>query len=88
VLTDDERYKFQQWARRPKISQRLALRARIVLGCADGLQNRRVALQLRITDQTVCNGENGFGKLVWSGGRSHSSHTVWKRSSSPLILSS
>jgi transposase len=54
VVGDEERQKLQEWARRPKTSQRLALRARIVLGCADGLENRQVARQLRITDQTVC----------------------------------
>jgi transposase len=52
-LSDDERAKLQQWARRPKTSQRLALRARIVLGCADGMENRQVARQLCISDQTV-----------------------------------
>ena len=54
VLTDEEKSKLQEWARRPKTAQRLALRARIVLGCADGLESRQVARQLRITDQTVC----------------------------------
>jgi hypothetical protein len=43
VLADDERDKLQQWERRPKTSLRLALRARIVLGCAAGLENRQVA---------------------------------------------
>jgi len=32
VLTEEERSKLQEWARRPKTAQRLALRARIVLG--------------------------------------------------------
>ena len=31
----------------------LALRARIVLGCADGLENREVAARERVTPQTV-----------------------------------
>jgi hypothetical protein len=35
VLTADERQKLATWARRPKSSQRLALRARIILACAD-----------------------------------------------------
>ena len=39
-LTEEEQGKLQQWARRPRTSQRLALRARIVLGCADGLVSR------------------------------------------------
>ena len=60
VLSDDERSKLQEWARRPKTAQRLALRARIVLGCADGIENRQVARQLRITDQTVCKWRERF----------------------------
>ena len=43
VLTEEERSKLQEWARRPKTAQRLALRARIVLGCATGLESRQVA---------------------------------------------
>jgi hypothetical protein len=43
MLTEDERRTLEQWARRPKTAQRMALRARIVLGCADGLPNRAVA---------------------------------------------
>jgi len=32
----------------------------IVLGCADGMENRQVARQLRIADQTVCKWRSGF----------------------------
>lgn len=53
VLSDDERTKLEQWARRPKTSQRLALRSRIVLECASGLTNTQVAEKLRITMPTV-----------------------------------
>ena len=60
VLTDEEKGKLQEWARRPKTAQRLALRARIVLGCAEGLESRQVARQLRITDQTVCKWRSRF----------------------------
>jgi len=35
VLTDEERDTLERWARRPKSSQALALRCRIVLACAD-----------------------------------------------------
>jgi transposase len=41
-------------------AQRLALRARIVLGCAEGPENRQVARQLHITDQTVCKWRERF----------------------------
>lgn len=60
VLSDEERSKLQEWARRPKTAQRLALRSKIVLGCAEGLENRQVARQLRITDQTVCKWRERF----------------------------
>jgi transposase len=60
VLTNEERAKLQEWARRPKTAQRLALRARIVLGCADGQENRQVARHLRVTDQTVCKWRERF----------------------------
>jgi transposase len=53
VLSDDERTKLEQWARRPKTSQRLALRSRIVLACAAGLTNTQVAHQLRLSMPTV-----------------------------------
>src|SRR5690242_21020071 len=39
VLTDAERDQLTRWARRAKSSQALALRAKIVLACAEGLQN-------------------------------------------------
>ena len=67
VLTGEERSKLQEWARRPKTAQRLALRARIVLGCAEGLESRQVARQLRITDQTVCKWRKRFGQLRLEG---------------------
>ena len=52
-LTGEERQKLEQWARRPKTAQRLALRSRIVLRCADGLSNQAVARQLRTSGATV-----------------------------------
>ena len=39
ILSDDERQKLETWATRPKSTQRLATRARIVLACAEGLDN-------------------------------------------------
>ena len=53
VLSSDERTKLEQWARRPKTSQRLALRSRIVLACASGLTNTRVAEELNLSMPTV-----------------------------------
>src|SRR6478672_6731697 len=53
ILTDDERQTLTTWASRPKSTQRLAQRARIVLACADGRDNKQVAAQLGVTTQTV-----------------------------------
>ncbi len=53
ILTDGERQTLRTWAQRPKSSQQLAQRARIVLNCAEGLDNRVVAAKLGVTTQTV-----------------------------------
>jgi transposase len=53
VLSDVERETLLRWSRRPKTSQALALRARIVLACADGADNKTAAQQLGIWPQTV-----------------------------------
>ncbi len=53
VLSSDERERLQAWARRPKTSQALAVRSKIVLGCATGRTNQSVAAELRITGNTV-----------------------------------
>ena len=48
-VTAAEKEKLTMLARRPKTGQALAMRARIVLGCSDGLSNGEVAQRLRIT---------------------------------------
>jgi transposase len=53
VLTDEERQTLQRWARRAKTAQALALRAKLVLACADGATNKEVAERLGIWPQTV-----------------------------------
>ena len=53
VLTSDEREKLAAWARRPKTSQRLALRSRIILAAAAGDANGDIATDMNITPQTV-----------------------------------
>lgn len=53
VLADDEREKLEAWVRRPKTSQRLALRSRIVLAAAAGKSNTEIADDLRVTMPTV-----------------------------------
>jgi transposase len=53
VLTDEERETLLRWSRRAKSSQALALRSRIVLGCAEGKANKQVAAELGVWPQTV-----------------------------------
>src|SRR4051794_11824425 len=53
VLSDDERAQLQRWARRASSAQALALRSRIVLACAEGLDNTSVAARLGCSAPTV-----------------------------------
>jgi len=53
VLTNEERMTLEQWTRRRKTGQALALRARIVLGCGVGKSNIAVAQELRVCKPTV-----------------------------------
>ncbi len=53
MLTRDERAELERVARRPKSAQQLALRARIVLACAEGATNQAVAKRLEIAGATV-----------------------------------
>ena len=53
ILTDGERATLLRWARRAKSAQALALRAKIVLACAEGKDNKEVAAQLRVHQATV-----------------------------------
>jgi transposase len=53
TLAGDERAKLEAWVRRPKTSQRLALRSRIVLAAAAGEANTAIARRLRVTLPTV-----------------------------------
>lgn len=53
MLTAEERETLQGWARRPKTAQALALRARIILACAEGASNTAVAAALGLCQPTV-----------------------------------
>ncbi len=53
TLNDVERQKLEAWSRRPKTSQRLALRSRIILACDQGFDNQEVAAQVRVNVVTV-----------------------------------
>lgn len=53
VVSAEERTALERWARRPKTSQALALRSKIVLRCTEQADNGLVAADLGITRQTV-----------------------------------
>lgn len=59
-LTDGEREALQNWARRPKSAQALALRARMILLCAEGNTNTTVAGKVDVRIQTVCKWRQRF----------------------------
>ena len=53
VLSEVERDQLVRWARRAKTAQYLALRAKIVLRCAEGGTNRQAADDLGVDESTV-----------------------------------
>ena len=53
ILDDTERETLERWVRRPKTTQGLALRARMILACAEGRSNIAVAADLEVSDETV-----------------------------------
>lgn len=53
VLTDQETTELESLARRSRTAPQVARRARIVLACASGLDNKKVAQKTRVTPQTV-----------------------------------
>jgi len=67
VLTDAERDQLTRWARRAKTSQALALRARIVLACAGGKDNKAVAAELGVGEHTVARWRGRFTRQRLGG---------------------
>ena len=52
-VTEEQRSTLENWARRPKTAQALALRAKIILACVEGKPNGVVARITRVRQQTV-----------------------------------
>jgi len=67
VLSPPEWSRLEGFARRRTTAQALALRARIVLGCAKGLQNQEVARKLGTTPQTVSKWRGRFAEQRLDG---------------------
>ena len=67
ILDDSERETLERWVRRPKTAQGLALRARMILACAEGRSNIVVAADLEVSDEN--RGEVAFPVLGTAIGR-------------------
>jgi transposase len=67
VLGEREREVLERWARRPKSSQALALRCRIVLAAADGQSSTEIATRLGCTRQTVGRWRGRFARCGLDG---------------------
>ena len=66
-LDDAERETLERWARRPKSSQALALRCRIVLGAASGRANNDLAAELGCHPATVSKWRKRFAQRRLDG---------------------
>jgi transposase len=67
ALTGAEREQLARWARRGKTSQVLALRAKIVLACADGADNKAVAAEFGVGEHMVARWRGGFTRKRLAG---------------------
>ena len=60
TLTLEERTRLESLAHRTRSAPQVARRARIVLACGEGLENKVVARRLRVTPATVCKWRGRF----------------------------
>ncbi len=67
VLSGEEREVLERWARRPKSSQALALRCRIVLAAAEGQRSMDIAAALGCTKSTVGKWRGRFARNGLNG---------------------
>ncbi len=67
TLNSEERETLERWARRPKSSQALALRCRIVLAAADGEQSIDIASRLGCNPSTVGKWRGRFARQGLDG---------------------
>jgi transposase len=67
VLTDEERSTLESYTRRRKTAQALAMRARIILRCAEGDHDGIVAEELGVERNTVGRWRRRFAKLRLQG---------------------
>src|ERR1700726_1774260 len=67
VLSGEEREVLERWARRPKSSQALALRCRIVLAAADGQRSIDIAAAFGCTKSTVGKWRGRFARRGLDG---------------------
>jgi transposase len=67
VLSEEERETLERWARRPKSSQALAFRCRIVLAAAEGRASKEIALELGCNHNTVSKWRGRFARRGFDG---------------------
>jgi transposase len=67
VLADGEREVLERWARRPKSSQALALRCRIVLLAGEGRSSKEIAAELGCNHNTVGKWRGRFARRRLDG---------------------
>ena len=67
TLTEEERDRLPSLTHRARSPALLARRARVVLACAEGLDNKAVARKLRVSLAWSASGVRDFWKLGWKG---------------------